>query len=89
MLASRRNGTLYTGVTNDLVRRVAEHKNGAVEGFTKEYGVYRLVWYESWTDINAAICREKRIKHWRRKWKLQLIEEANPEWDDLFDRPSV
>ena len=85
MLASRRNGTLYIGVTNNLVRRIAEHKSGSAEGFTKKYVVHRLVWFESWADIDGAIGREKRIKHWRRKWKLQLIEEVNPEWDDLFD----
>jgi putative endonuclease len=89
LLASRRNGTLYTGVTNNLIRRVAEHKSGAVEGFTKEYGVHRLVWYESWADISGTIGREKRIKHWRRKWKIQLIEATNPDWDDLFDQVSL
>lgn len=84
ILASGRNGTLYVGVTNDLVRRVAEHKSGAVEGFTKQYGVDRLVWFDETSDVNAAIQREKTIKRWRRAWKLNVIEEMNPQWRDLY-----
>ena len=85
MLASRRNGTLYTGVTNDLGRRVWEHRNGYIKGFTCKYGVKRLVWFEHHQDVNEAITREKQIKRWRRDWKLNLIEETNPNWTDLFD----
>ena len=83
ILASQRNGTLYIGVTNDLKRRVYEHKNGLVEGFTKKYHVALLVWYEQTTDIYSAIRREKQLKKWNRAWKLRLIEENNPEWHDL------
>jgi putative endonuclease len=86
ILASRRNGTLYTGVTNNLVRRVYEHKSDLVERFTRRYGVHRHVWFETSEDINAAISLEKRIKQWRRAWKIELIEKSNPEWDDLYDR---
>jgi putative endonuclease len=85
ILASGRNGTLYIGVTNDLVRRVAEHKSGDAEGFTKKYGVNRLVWFEETSDINAAIQREKTMKRWRRAWKLSVIEEVNPQWRDLYE----
>lgn len=84
ILASKRNGTLYTGVTNDLSRRIWEHRNGYVSGFTKKYGVRTLVWFEHHTDINAAISREKRIKRWRRNWKLDLIENENANWADLY-----
>ncbi len=84
MLASKRNGTLYIGVTSNLVRRVFEHKNGMVEGFTKKYNVHKLVYYEHTGDINGAINREKQLKKWRREWKLKLIEESNPEWKDLY-----
>jgi putative endonuclease len=83
ILASKRNGTLYTGMTNSLERRVHEHKHGLNEGFTKRYGVHRLVYYEYTSDVHAAIQREKRIKKWRRSWKLELIEKHNPEWTDL------
>mgnify|MGYP000858166205 FL=1 len=83
MLASRRNGTLYTGVTNDLSRRTAEHKNKAVPGFTKQYGVDILVWYEALGSINDAIAREKQIKGWNRAWKIRLIEKDNSGWNDL------
>jgi putative endonuclease len=82
--ASRRNGTLYTGVTNDLVRRIYEHKSKAVESFTEKYGVGMLVYYECFSDPETAIRREKRIKEWPRKWKLALIEKSNPEWRDLY-----
>ncbi len=83
MLCSKRNGTLYTGVTSDLVKRTYEHKNDLAEGFTKKYGVHRLVWYEVHETAEAAITREKQLKKWNRKWKLRLIEKDNPEWRDL------
>ena len=86
ILASDRNGTLYVGVTNDLARRVYEHREGLVPGFTKRYGVHQLVWFEAHGDIREAILREKRIKKWNRQWKLRLIEEVNPDWVDLFDQ---
>ena len=86
IMAGRRNGTLYTGVTNDLAKRAFEHRNGSIRGFTSRYGVHRLVWYEAYEDINAAIHREKCIKKWRRAWKLDLIEAFNPFWEDLFGR---
>ncbi len=85
ILASKRNGTLYIGVTSDLVQRVWQHKNDVVEGFTKKYGVHRLVYYELHDDMENAIIREKRLKKWNRAWKLRLIEEMNPNWDDLYD----
>lgn len=85
LLASRRNGTLYVGVTSDLLKRVWEHKNHVVEGFTKRYGVERLVWYEPHETMESAIRREKAIKEWKRAWKLELIEKANPEWTDLYE----
>lgn len=83
ILASRRNGTLYAGVTNNLTRRVHEHRSGMANSFTRRYRVYTLVWFEHHTDIQAAILREKRIKKWRRAWKITLIERENPEWRDL------
>lgn len=83
LLASRRNGTLYCGVTNDLVRRVLEHRQRIAEGFTSKYGVSRLVWFEQHSDINEAILREKRIKKWNRNWKIALIEATNRDWSDL------
>jgi len=83
MLASKRNGTLYAGVTNDLSRRAWEHKQKQVPGFTKRHGVEILVWYEVHGDINQAIAREKQIKGWNRAWKLRLIEEHNSGWNDL------
>ncbi|HXC90009.1 MAG TPA: GIY-YIG nuclease family protein [Stellaceae bacterium] len=86
LLASRRHGTLYLGVTSDLVRRVSEHKAKAIPGFTARYGVERLVWFEAHDDPTGAIIREKAIKKWRRDWKVRLIEEQNPEWYDLFPR---
>ena len=85
LLASRLNGTLYLGVTNDLVRRVCQHKTKATPGFTSRYGVDRLVWFEIYDDATTAITREKEIKKWRRAWKIRLIEESNPEWRDLYD----
>jgi putative endonuclease len=84
ILASRIGGTLYIGVTNDLVRRVYEHKSGTVEGFTKDYDVNRLVYFESFDDVEVAIQREKRLKKWPRVWKIALIEKDNPDWIDLY-----
>ena len=84
ILASQRNGTLYVGVTNDLIRRVQEHREGLVGGFTKRYGVKLLVHYEVHQDIAEAILREKRIKRWLRAWKVQLVEAHNPQWLDLW-----
>jgi putative endonuclease len=83
MLASRRNGTLYVGVTNDLARRIGEHKSKEAPGFTKRYEVGILVWYEAFGDINDAIAREKQIKGWNRAWKIRLIETENSGWNDL------
>jgi len=85
LLASKRNGTLYLGVTRDLVRRVYQHKTKATPGFTSRYGVQRLVWFETYDDPTTAIAREKDVKKWRRAWKLRLIEEANPTWRDLYE----
>jgi putative endonuclease len=85
ILASKRNGTLYIGVTSDLKRRVRQHKNGALEGFTKKYHVHMLVYYECGESIKAAIAREKQLKKWNRKWKLRLIERENPGWNDLYE----
>ncbi len=84
ILASRRNGTLYIGVTSNLIKRVWEHKNNVVKGFTKRYDVHLLVWYEIHASMEEAIAREKRIKKWRREWKIRLIEEKNPQWRDLY-----
>jgi len=86
LLASQPQGTLYVGVTNDLARRVFEHKNDLTEGFTQRYGVHRLVYYETYGDIREAIAREKAIKKWRRAWKVALIERENPTWSDLYDQ---
>jgi len=83
ILASQRNGTLYTGVTSDLPKRIWQHKNDQAEGFTKTYKVHLLVWYEAHAEMEAAIKREKAIKEWKRLWKLDLIETMNPEWNDL------
>jgi len=85
ILASQRNGTLYIGVTSDIYGRMAEHKQGLFDGFTKKYGVKLLVYYEMHETMDGAILREKRLKEWQRTWKLRLIESVNPEWDDLFD----
>ena len=85
ILASERNGTLYVGVTAELGKRVWEHKNDLVEGFTKKYRVHQLVYYEMHGDMIAAITREKQIKKWNRAWKIQLIEEMNPTWKDLYE----
>jgi putative endonuclease len=84
-MASRRNGTIYVGVTNCLAVRVWQHRNGLTQGFTKRYGVRMLVYYESFETIAAAIQREQNIKHWPRRWKLALIEKLNPQWRDLYE----
>ena len=86
ILASAPYGTLYTGVTNDLVRRVWEHRNDLVSGFSREYGTHTLVWYEAHAEVASAIAREKRIKNWNRDWKVNLIQAMNPEWRDLYDK---
>ncbi len=85
ILASKRNGTLYTGMTDDLARRSWEHQTGAMAGFTKKYGVKTLVWFEAHETREAAFFRERQIKKWKRSWKLQLIEAANPDWKDLVE----
>ena len=85
LLASRKHGTLYLGVTNDLIRRVYQHKSKALAGFTAKYGVNRLVWFETHDDVIPAISREKEIKKWRRDWKIILIETGNPDWRDLWE----
>jgi putative endonuclease len=85
LLASRKYGTLYLGVTNNLVRRVYEHRSDAMSGFTSRYDVKRLVWFEIYQDALSAIAREKQLKKWRRDWKIHLIEETNPDWLDLYD----
>ena len=85
IMTSKRNGTLYIGVTNDLARRVWEHREGTAEGFTKKHGVKLLVYYESFDDIHAAIHRETRLKKYKREWKLNLIQQNNPEWNDLAE----
>ena len=85
ILASKRNGTLYIGVTSNLPQRVWQHKNDLVEGFTKRYGVHLLVWYEVHESMETAIMRERSLKEWKRAWKVRLIEEDNPFWRDLYD----
>ena len=85
ILCSKRNGTLYVGVTSDLIKRVYEHKNNLVIGFTQKYNIHRLVWYEMHESAGPAIKREKQIKKWKRAWKLELIEKNNPQWDDLYE----
>ncbi|MFA5941798.1 MAG: GIY-YIG nuclease family protein [Sinimarinibacterium sp.] len=84
ILASRRNGTLYIGVTSSLVKRIYEHKNDLADGFTKQYGVHMLVWYEQHDSMESAILREKQLKKWNRGWKLKLVEASNPDWRDLW-----
>ena len=86
ILASARNGTLYIGVTSDLARRIWEHKSKAVSGFTSKYGIDKLVYFETHDSAEAAIGREKTLKRWNRSWKLELIEKANPDWEDLYER---
>lgn len=84
ILASKKNGTLYIGMTNDIVRRVYEHKHNMVEGFTSKYHVHDLVYFEVTNVVNSAIAREKQLKNWHRQWKISLIEKENPEWVDLY-----
>ena len=84
ILASRKNGTLYIGVTNNLLKRVYEHKNNLIGGFTQKYSVHNLVYYEEHNNIGKAITREKQIKKWKRQWKIELIEKFNPPWKDLY-----
>lgn len=84
ILASRKNGTIYVGVTSNLLKRIWEHKNDLVKGFTQEYGVHNLVYYETHDTMELAIQREKSLKRWERKWKLRLIEKRNPDWNDLY-----
>jgi putative endonuclease len=85
ILTNRPNGILYVGVTSDLIRRTAEHRDGLIDGFTKRYGLKRLVYFEIFDDIRTAIQREKNIKHWSRTWKVRLILNANPDWTDLYE----
>ena len=84
--ASERNGTLYIGVTSDLIKRIWQHRNKVIEGFTEKYNVAMLVYYESCDDMNSAILREKQMKKWNRAWKLRIIEEMNPNWEDLYNQ---
>jgi putative endonuclease len=86
IMASKKNGTLYIGMTSNLIRRVYEHKNNMNEGFTQKYGVHMLVYYEQIATASAAIAREKQMKKWRRQWKINLIEQENPSWDDLYEQ---
>jgi putative endonuclease len=86
ILASQKNGTLYIGVTNDLIRRIYEHKNDLIEGFTKKYKIHNLVYYEQTESIETAMTREKQLKKWRREWKITLIENINPTWADLYEK---
>jgi len=85
VLASARNGTLYTGVTSDLVKRIWQYKNDEADGFTKKHQIHTLVWFEQHENAESAITRERQIKEWKRKWKLELIEKSNPTWRDLYD----
>ena len=85
ILASKKNGTLYTGVTSNLVQHIYQHKNNSVEDFTKKYGVHNLVYYELHETMETAIMREKNIKKWKRQWKIDLIEKNNQEWEDLYN----
>ncbi len=85
LLSSQKNGTLYIGVTSNLIRRIREHKEGKVEGFTKKYKIDKLVYYEVYGEVGMALYREKQLKKWKREWKLDLVEKENPNWKDLFD----
>ena len=85
IMTSKKNGTLYVGLTNNLIRRAYERKNDLIEGFTKKYGVHKLVYYEQTNDIHNAIQREKELKKWNRQWKINLIEKFNPNWNDIYD----
>ena len=89
LMASQRNGTLYVGVTSDLIKRVWQHKNHIVEGFTEKYDVDLLVWFEPHATMESAIAREKSIKEWQRSWKIELIEKTNPDWNDLYESQQV
>ena len=84
MLTNKPNGVIYVGVTNDIIRRVYEHKNHLAKGFTATYNLDKLVWFEQTEDINSAIAREKQLKNWKRQWKIDLIEKQNPNWKDLY-----
>ena len=84
ILASEKNGTLYIGITSNLIKRIQEHKAGIIKGFTQKYNVKKLVYYEQTIDANSAIAREKALKKWKRDWKIQLIEKENPNWEDLY-----
>ena len=86
IMASRRNGTLYIGVTNDLIRRVYEHKNNGIEGFTEKYRVHKLVYWEQSDNIESALQREKQLKKWNRQWKIALIEKQNSNWQDMYEQ---
>jgi putative endonuclease len=86
ILAGKKNGTIYIGVTSDLIKRIWEHKNDLVKGFTKQYQVHILVWYELHETMESAITREKNLKNWKRAWKLALIEKSNPNWQDLYEK---
>lgn len=85
LMASQRNGTLYVGVTSDLIKRVWQHRNHVVEGFTEKYDIGLLVWFEQHETMESAITREKAIKEWKRAWKIELIEKTNPDWNDLYE----
>ncbi len=85
ILASKKDGVLYIGVTNDIIRRVYEHKNDLIDGFTKQYFVHQLVYFETTEDITSAIMREKQLKKWNRQWKVRLIQKSNPNWNDLYN----
>jgi putative endonuclease len=85
ILASRRDGAIYVGITNDIVRRTYEHRTKTIQGFTSKYNITRLVWFEIYDDPISAISREKELKKWKRSWKVQLIEVKNPQWDDLYE----
>ena len=86
ILASKRNGTIYIGVTSNLPKRIWEHKNNLVEGFTKKYNVHNLVYFEQTENVNSALLREKQLKKWKREWKIELIEKDNPQWKDLYEK---
>lgn len=86
IMANKRNGTLYVGVTNDLIKRAWQHKNDAADGFTKKYKCHNLVYYEQTNEVMAALEKEKQLKKWKRQWKLELIERQNPEWKDLYNK---
>ncbi|MDD4477244.1 MAG: GIY-YIG nuclease family protein [Patescibacteria group bacterium] len=85
ILSNKKNGTLYVGITNNLIRRIYEHKNNLVGGFTKKYDIHNLVYYEQYDSVDDAISREKQMKKWNRKWKIELIEKDNPNWRDLYE----